>query len=42
MSAVAVDASVWIAAPDPTDPFWVRSRAFLSLGTMNTSGERLY
>lgn len=30
MSAVAVDASVWIAAQDPADPFCARSRAFLS------------
>jgi predicted nucleic acid-binding protein len=28
MSAVAVDASVWIAAQDPADPFCMRSRSF--------------
>ena len=28
MSAVVVDASVWIAAQDPADPFCARSRAF--------------
>ena len=30
MRAVAVDASVWIAAQDPVDPFCKRSRLFLS------------
>ena len=30
MSAVVVDASVWVAAQDPVDPFCARSRVFLS------------
>jgi predicted nucleic acid-binding protein len=30
MSAVAVDASVWVAAQDPTDPLSASSRAFFS------------
>ncbi|MBN8457034.1 MAG: PIN domain-containing protein [Verrucomicrobia bacterium] len=30
MSALAVDASVWVAAQDPTDPFCTASRAFLT------------
>jgi predicted nucleic acid-binding protein len=30
MSAVTVDASVWVAAQDPSDPFCARSRKFLS------------
>ena len=30
MSAAAVDASVWIAAQDPGDPFCTASRVFLS------------
>ncbi len=30
MSAVVVDASVWIAAQDPDDPFCARSRMFFS------------
>jgi predicted nucleic acid-binding protein len=30
MSKVVVDASVWVAAQDPADPFCTRSRAFFS------------
>lgn len=30
MTVVAVDASVWIAAQDPADPFCTRSRLFFS------------
>lgn len=30
MRGVAVDASVWIAAQDPSDPFCTRSRVFFS------------
>ena len=35
MSAVTVDASVWIAAQDATDPCCAQSRAFLMKAVMN-------